>query len=159
MIELLRLILHIVTSLFKPRAKLAAEILVLQRASPAGIEATTTQQCRSLSVGLALSQVPLRPRRDCYPPAGDDHPLASSGVPGLLALAVRQSSRQAQNRSRTAQAHWRDEPCKSPLGCATHSWRTAQARLHARSVDGRAVHVSRPAVPGLAHLSEQSCRR
>src|SRR5262245_54568097 len=31
MIELLRLILHIVTSLFKPRAKLAAEILVLRQ--------------------------------------------------------------------------------------------------------------------------------
>src|SRR5215813_14299317 len=31
MIELLRLILHIVTSLFKPRVKLAAEILVLRQ--------------------------------------------------------------------------------------------------------------------------------
>ena len=31
MIELLLLILHIVTSLFKPRAKLAAEILVLRQ--------------------------------------------------------------------------------------------------------------------------------
>jgi hypothetical protein len=31
MIELLRLILHIVTSLFKPRAKLAAKILVLRQ--------------------------------------------------------------------------------------------------------------------------------
>src|SRR5205823_14842745 len=31
MIELLRLILHIVTSLFKPRAKLVAEILVLRQ--------------------------------------------------------------------------------------------------------------------------------
>jgi hypothetical protein len=31
MIELLRLILHIVTSLLKPRAKLAAEILVLRK--------------------------------------------------------------------------------------------------------------------------------
>jgi hypothetical protein len=31
MIELLRLILHIVTSLFKPRAKLAAEILILRQ--------------------------------------------------------------------------------------------------------------------------------
>ena len=31
MIELFRLILHIVTSLFKPRAKLAAEILVLRQ--------------------------------------------------------------------------------------------------------------------------------
>src|SRR5262245_44197927 len=31
MVELLRLILHIVTSLFKPRAKLAAEIIVLRQ--------------------------------------------------------------------------------------------------------------------------------
>jgi transposase InsO family protein len=72
MIELLQLILHIVASLFKSRAKLEAEILVLRQ-----------------QLNVLRRQVSKRPQR------------------------------------------------------------TAQARLHARSVDGRAVHVSRPAVPGI----------
>jgi hypothetical protein len=55
--ELDSAILHIVTSLFKPRAK--------------------ARDCC-----LALSLVPLRPQRDCNSPAGDDHPPASDGVPG-----------------------------------------------------------------------------
>src|SRR5260221_8810237 len=101
MIEFLRLILHIMASLFKPRTKLVAEILILRQqlqcASPAGIEATTTQQYRSLSVRLALSLVPFRPQRDCNSPARDDHPLASRGVPVVLARAVTQAGWQAEN--------------------------------------------------------------
>ena len=92
MIEFLRLILHIIASLFKPRTKLVAEILVLRQQlnvpSPAGIEATTAEQYRSLSVCLALSLVPFRPQRDCDSPPRDDHPLASRGVPVLLARAI-----------------------------------------------------------------------
>jgi hypothetical protein len=84
MIELLRLILHIMASLFKPRTKLVAEILVLRQQLNVlrrqVIEATTTQQYRSLSVRLALSLVPFRPQRDCNSPARDNHPLASRGV-------------------------------------------------------------------------------
>jgi hypothetical protein len=57
-----------------------------------------------------------RPFGDCNPPAEDNHPLASPGVGGIF--PVRQSCWQAENLGRTAQAHWRDEPCKSPLGCA-----------------------------------------
>src|SRR4029077_18471564 len=119
MIELLRLILHIVASFFKPRTKLVAEILVLptaQRASPTGIEATTTQQYRSLSVCLALSLVPFRPQRDCNSPSRDDHPLASRGVPVVLARAITQTCWYAENFGRTAQSHRHDEPCKSPVG-------------------------------------------
>src|SRR5205807_10396653 len=121
-----------------------------QHASPAGIDATAAQQYRSFSVGLALLLVPFHSRRHCNPPAGDDHPLASDGVPGILALAVRQSCWQTENLSRTAQAHWRDDPRTSPPGCATHPWRTPHAPLHAPSVDGRAAHAPRPAAPGLA---------
>src|SRR5215470_17528710 len=92
MIELLRLILHIVTSLFKPkseaRGRNPSPSPTAQRASPAGIEATTTQQYRSLSVRLALSLVPFRPQRDCNSPTRDDHPVASRGVPVVLARAV-----------------------------------------------------------------------
>src|SRR5207248_9665653 len=92
-----------------------------QRASPAGIEATATQQCRSLSVRLALSLVPLRTQRDCNSPARDDHPLASRGVPVVLARAVTQAGLQAENLGRAAQSDRRDEPCKSSVGRTTHS--------------------------------------
>src|SRR5262249_9704807 len=99
MIEFLRLILHIIASFFKPRTKLVAEILILRQqlngASPTGIEATTTQQYRSLPVCLALSLVPFRPQRDCNSAARDDHPLASRGVPVVLARAITQAGWQA----------------------------------------------------------------
>ena len=51
-----------------------------QRASPAGIEVTTTQQYRSLSVRLALSLVPFRPQRhlhDCAPGIPETHMVGS----------------------------------------------------------------------------------
>src|SRR5260370_5591770 len=86
-----------------------------QRASPAGIEATTTQQYRSLSICLALSLVPFRPQRDCNSPARDDHPLASRRVPVVLAREVMQAGWQAENLGRAAQSHRRDEP-------ANHLW-------------------------------------
>src|SRR5439155_1206881 len=131
-----------------------------QRASPTGIEATTTQQYRSLSVCLALSLVPFRPQRDCNSPPRDDHPLAPRGVPVVLARAVTQAGWQAENFGRAAQSHRRDEPCKSPLGCTTHPWRTAQARFHNRAVNGRTLYVpGLAAIAGLADLSDQPCRR
>src|SRR5260221_13823023 len=121
MIELLQLILHIVASLFKSRAKLEAEILVLRQQLNV-LRRQVSKRAQLNNVGLALSLVPFHSPRDCNPPTGDNHPLASRGVPDILALAVRQSCRQTEDLSRTAQAHWRDEPRKSPLGCATHSW-------------------------------------
>jgi ABC transporter substrate binding protein len=80
-----------------------------------------TQVSDPVAQGI-VENMALRHRHDCNPPAGDNHPLASHRVSGLLALAVRQSCWQAENLSRTARAHWRDEPRKSSLGCATHSW-------------------------------------
>src|SRR5262249_25615215 len=104
MIEFLRLILRIIASLVKPRTKLVAEIRVLRQQlnvlRPTGIEATTTQQYRSLAVCLALSLVPFRPQRDCNSPPRDDHPLASRGVPVVLARAITQTVWQAENFGR-----------------------------------------------------------
>src|SRR5262245_21001494 len=98
MIEFLRLILHIMASLFKneARGRNPNPSPTAQRASPTGIEATTTQQYRSLSVCLALSLVPFRPQRACNSPPRDDHPLASRGVPVVLARAVTQAGWQAE---------------------------------------------------------------
>src|SRR5712691_4480285 len=83
MIELFHLILGILASLFKSRARLKRKIWSCANRSTccaADSEAAAAQQYRSLSVGLALSLVPLRPQRDCDRQAVDDHPLASRGV-------------------------------------------------------------------------------
>src|SRR5262249_248834 len=93
-----------------------------QRASPAGINATTTQEYRSLAVCLALSLVPFRPRRDCNSPPRDDHSLASRGVPVVLARAVTQAGWQAENLGRAAHSHRRDGAWKSALGWSTYPW-------------------------------------
>ena len=126
MIELLRLILHIMASLFKPRTKLVAEILVLrQQLNVLRRQVSKRPQLsntdRFLFVWLyrwfpsVLSAIAI-------PPARDDHPLASRGVPVVLAREVMQAGWQAENLGRAAQSHRRDEPRKSPLGCTTHSW-------------------------------------
>jgi hypothetical protein len=76
--DLFKLILGVLASLFRSRAKLA------------GTETTAPQQYRSFSVCLALSLVPLRPWRDCDCQAGDDHSLAPRWVSSVLALAIAQ---------------------------------------------------------------------
>ena len=61
-----------------------------QCALPAGTKTTVSQQYRSFSICLALSQVPLRPWRDCDCQAGDDHLLAPRWVSSVLTLAIAQ---------------------------------------------------------------------
>src|SRR5207245_4207241 len=111
MIEFLRLILHIIASFFKPRTKLVAEILVLrQQLNVLRRQVSKRPQLsntdRFLFVWLyrwfpsVLSAIAiLRP-----------HPLASRGVPVILARAVTQAGWQAKNFGRAAQSHRRDEP-------------------------------------------------
>src|SRR5436853_5555578 len=100
MIEFLRLILHIIASLFKPRTKLVAEILILrQQLNVLRRQVSKRPQLRNTDrflFRLALSLVPFRSQRDCNSPARDDHPLASRGVPVVLARAVTQAGWQAE---------------------------------------------------------------
>jgi hypothetical protein len=123
MIELLQLILHLVASLFKSRAKLEAEILVLRQ-----------------QLNVLRRQVSQRPQLNnadrfllvwlyrWFPSILDAIAILRPetiirwhrGGSGHTGAAVRQSCRQTEDLSRTAQAHSRDEPRKSPLGCATH---------------------------------------
>src|SRR5262249_36490667 len=124
--------------------------------------ATTTQQYRSLSVCLALSLVPFRPQRDCNSPPRDDHPLASRGVPVVLARAITQIGWQAENLGRAAQSHRRDEPCKLPLGWA-HLRRILgryaayynESRIH-RSLDKGPHSIGRLSASASSHRSLSS---
>jgi hypothetical protein len=92
--DLFKLILGVLASLFKSRAKLEAEILVLRQQINVlrrrRTETTAAQQYRSFSVCLALSLVPLRSWRDCDCQAGDHHSLAPRWVSSVLALAIAQ---------------------------------------------------------------------
>jgi hypothetical protein len=101
MTNLLRLILAILASPFKSRAELEAENVILRqqinvlcRRMP---KAAGSDECRSLSVCLALSLVPLYRRGPCDRQAGDDHSLAPCWLSGLLALAIAQSRRQTES--------------------------------------------------------------
>jgi hypothetical protein len=91
--DLFKLILGILASLFKSRAKLEVEILILR-------------QYRSFSICLALSLVPLRRWRDCDCQAGDDHSLAPRWVSCVLALAIAQPCWQTEGLDCAAHAHW-----------------------------------------------------
>jgi hypothetical protein len=106
MIELFQLILGVLASLFKSRATLEAENLVLrQQVNVLRRQVSKRPQLNNadrFSVGLALSLVPFPSWGDCDRQAGDDHPLASRGVPGVLALAVTQSGWQTEDLGRVA---------------------------------------------------------
>src|SRR5471032_760024 len=100
MTDLFKLILDVLASLFKSRAKLAAEILVLRqqinvlrRRTPRRPHLNNTD--RFLFVWLSL--VPLCPWRDCDCQARDDHSLAPRWVSGVLALAVTQPRWQTED--------------------------------------------------------------
>src|SRR5260370_33551096 len=125
MIELLRLILHIMASFFKPRTKLVAEILVLRQ-----------------QLNVLRRQVSKRPQL-----SNTDRFLfvwLYRWFPSLLsAIAIlrpetiirwhragfqlywhgRSRKPIGRPRGRAAQSHRRDEPCKSPLGCTTQHCR------------------------------------
>src|SRR5437868_3104129 len=123
MTDLFKLILGVLASLFRSRAKRNPDSTATdQCASPTGVETTAPQQYRSFSVCLALSLVSLRPWRDCDCQAGDDRSLAPCRLSGVLALAVAQPCCQTEGLDGGAHAHWRDEPRKPTLGRTTHSW-------------------------------------
>src|SRR5947208_11443130 len=92
MTDLFKLILGLLASLFRSRAKLEAEILilrqqinVLRRRAPKRPHLNNTD--RFLFVWL-LSLLPLRPWRHCDCQAGDHHSLAYHWVSSELALAM-----------------------------------------------------------------------
>jgi len=92
--DLFKLILGVMASLFKSRATLEAEILVLRqqinvlrRQAPKRPHFNNTD--RFLFVWL-YHWFPLRPWRDCDYQGGNNHSLAPRWVSGVLALAIAQ---------------------------------------------------------------------
>src|SRR5580704_4815202 len=71
---------------------------------------------------LALSAVSVGVERcdDC--PTGDRHPVASDGVPTVLALEVAHSGRSAEDTRGDPPPDPGDEPGQSAMGRTTHSW-------------------------------------
>src|SRR5438034_4264669 len=65
--------------------------------------------------------------------------------------------RSPRDQRGAAGAHSANEPCQSPVGCATDSWRVAKARPDGLASDGFEVHAptSAAAVAGVANLLEQ----
>jgi hypothetical protein len=124
MIELLRLILYVVASIFEPRAKLAAEVLVLRQ-----------------QLNVLRRQVSKRPQlrnidRCLFVWLYRWFPSILSAIAILRPETIirwhragfrsywRGRSRNRVGRPRISaelRNHRRDEPCKSPLGRTTHS--------------------------------------
>jgi hypothetical protein len=101
MMAFLSLVLHVVVSPFKTKSRLEAEIImlrhqlnVLRRRVPLRAEVGGS---RPTALCLALSLVSVGVERHRHCPARDDHPVASDGVPPVLALEVALSWRSAKS--------------------------------------------------------------
>ena len=124
MSDLLKLMLAFLASLFKSRAQLEAEFLVLRQ-----------------QVNVLRRRMPKRPVLTSidrlvfvwlyrwFPSTVGAFAIVRPetvirwhrrGLPRLLALAVRHSCRQAEGIGRVARPHPRDEPGEPALGCTAH---------------------------------------
>src|SRR3984957_16205807 len=82
----------------------------------------------------AVSLVSFYPAGSHHHPARDTRALASGRLSLLLALEVAPIGRATADRNEAARVDPADEHGESALGCATHSRRTAQARVAQSSV-------------------------
>jgi hypothetical protein len=100
----------------------------------------------ALRLALSAVSVGVERRDDC--PTGDGYPMASVGVPTVLALEVAQSGRSAEDTVEVRRLIREMSMANRLWGCAPHPWRTAQARDGGRAVDGRQVHGEGGRRPG-----------
>jgi hypothetical protein len=125
MIGFLILLLHVMVSPFKTQAQLKAEIVLLRHQLSAASARTLEAEADGggpIALRLALSAVSVGvERRDDYP-TGDRHPVASDGVPTVLALEVALSGRSAEDTWGDPAPDPRNEPGQPALGCAAHPW-------------------------------------
>ena len=121
--DLFRLILGVLTLLFKSRAKLEAEILILRQRSMCFAGGHRNDGTLTIPIVFCCCLVPLRPWRDCDCQAGDHHSLAPRWVsswPGDRATLL------ADRRSRLS--------CARSLARRARRIRTAGLTLHHRAV-------------------------
>src|SRR5258708_3479859 len=123
-------------------------------AAAEGERSRPTHKWGSLVLGPAVSMVPIGPEVHHDHSTGDSCLLASGRLPSVLALEIPLPWRPAADRRGSARTDPADERGKSAVGCTSHPWRAAQARLRGRSVQRREVHGQAmwTAVPGVAHL-------
>src|SRR5665647_215115 len=163
--DLFKLILGVLASLFKSRARLEAEILILRQ-----------------QINVLRRQAPKRPNlnsTDRFLFVWLYHWFPS--VLGAIAIVRPETIIRWHRAGFRAYWRWRSRNYAgrpkvsaelrtligemsraNPLwGAPQHSRRTAQARLRDRSVNGCSVYVPQQiaTVSGLAHVSEQPCRR
>jgi len=101
---------------------------------PDGLRPNLLDRARAMLGSLARRG----PRRQ----AGHSGPVASPGVPVLLAEEEQTGTRSANDRARTASAHPRDEYRESTLGSAEDPRRVAEARH--RRLRGNGVEMHAP---------------
>src|SRR5437660_7277544 len=95
-------------------------------AAAEGARSRSTHEWGSLVLGPVVSMVPIGPQGHHDHPARDSRALASGRLPSVLAVEIPLPWRPATDRRRSARTDPADERGKSAVGCATHSWRTAQ---------------------------------
>src|SRR5712671_3252043 len=135
--EACSLIWAVLVRLFRSRASLVAEILVLRHQINIQRRHLPKRQtfqdhgpldlCRAVSIGAK------RPKRSGNFEAGDRPKMAPRRVQIVLALEVETSCWPTNFTAGGTQAHPRDEHCQSAMGSAADPRRVAQARHRCRA--------------------------
>src|SRR2546423_9110573 len=168
MLDLCRLIWRALIGLFRSRAALEAEILVLRhqlnvlrRKSPKRLAFGNVDRLVFAGLYRALSGGSWNIGRSENSQAADGHPLAPRWFPSLLALEITTARWPAKDACGHSPAHSRHERREPAVGSTAHPRRTAQARHRCRADHRGKIHGKEKAatVAGLEDLSAQSCRR
>src|ERR1700730_12255797 len=91
------------------------------RSSPPATGSAPAVRDRPIALGLALQMVAAMSGGDGVGQAGHRDPMASSGIPSVLAMAIQIGA--AFSGSRDSRSDSADEQRQPALGCASDSWR------------------------------------
>src|SRR5258708_24180569 len=143
--------------LFRTRASLVAEILVLRHQTTIQRRHLPKRQSfrimdRLIFAGL-YRLAAKRPKRSGNFEAGDRPKMAPRRVQIVLALEVETSCWPTNCTAGGTQAHPRDEHCQSAMGSAADPRRVAQAR-HRRRTDERGQVYGQKTWPTVARLED-----
>src|SRR6185503_1420894 len=145
------------------RSRAALHLEPRAPASTAGVatEPTSTaapSESGPVALGVAVTRVGWLANGRRNREARDRRRLASSGLPLILDMEESPTPRATARRCRCPGADSDDVGAESPVGSATHSRRTRQARDPRQSGEGRKVHgeATTSAVADVAHVCNQS---